>query len=35
MTMDDDRDGDDVMITTFSYGKTFKLQLQHQFYPGV
>jgi hypothetical protein len=34
MTVDDDRDGDDVTITTFGY-ETFELQLQQQFYPGV
>jgi hypothetical protein len=34
MTVDDDRDGDDVTITTSGY-ETFKLQLQQLFYPGV
>jgi hypothetical protein len=34
MTVDDDRDGDDVTITTSGY-ETFELQLQQLFYPGV
>jgi hypothetical protein len=34
MTVGDDRDRDDVTITTSGY-ETFELQLQQQFYPGV